>query len=185
MTHEERSQDAVMRLQEMLEFLSQRWGWLPGPERDGTYGESTLESVMRLQRELGLPVDGKVDRRTWNAIRGMWNLERDRRGRGRPVRLVPGMSVQVGRGEETPFFALQQVMFELLSAHLEQIRRSESDGVNGEESQENLRWLQKAAGLEPTGEMDHATWEMLARLYEVMVVGETGFLPRFSTGGWG
>ena len=51
-------------------------------------------------------------------------------------------------------------------------------------SAENVRWLQKAAGLPVTGCMDKATWDALSHLYEIFVVQDTDCQPEF-TGGWG
>ena len=62
----------VRGLQYMLRQLARRYARLPELAVDGIFGEQTLEAVMRLQRELQLPVTGVVDRITWNAIRDGW-----------------------------------------------------------------------------------------------------------------
>ena len=185
MTENLEMKHAVLRLQEMLSALGKDRLWLPELTEDGVFDEQTLEAVMLLQRELELPVTGKVDRRTWNAIRSLWNMEQNRKGSGRPARMVPGKGILVGKGEQSDFFAVQQTMFRLLGERFERLSRGRGDGVNDEDSQSDLRWLQRAAGLEETGEMDHDTWEMLTRLYETVVVGEQATLPKPARGGWG
>ena len=62
----------VSSLQYMLDQLSRTYHFLPQLAADGVYGERTLEAVMRFQKEAGLPVTGRVDQTTWNAIRDAW-----------------------------------------------------------------------------------------------------------------
>ena len=49
----------------------------------------------------------------------------------------------------------------------------------------NVRWLQERAGLPVTGVMDQATWDALARLYELFVVKDLEQLEQKYSGGWG
>ena len=59
----------------------------------------------------------------------------------------------------------------------------EGGGSHGPASEENVRWLQRAAGLEETGVMDREAWDALSRLYEVFVVRD---IQREGTPGeWG
>jgi peptidoglycan hydrolase-like protein with peptidoglycan-binding domain len=52
----------VRRLQRFLAARGLR------PERDGRFGEETLEAVLQLQRNEGLPEEGVVDALTWRAL---------------------------------------------------------------------------------------------------------------------
>ena len=47
-------------------FLLCPYGPLPHP--DGVFGEVTLEAVMRFQQSSGMPITGRVDNGTWDAI---------------------------------------------------------------------------------------------------------------------
>ena len=71
-----------------------------------------------------------------------------------------------------------------MEERFEGITRCEADGCNGPVSADNIRWLQRAAGLPQTGCMDTATWDALSHLYEIFVVQDTDCIPAF-TGGWG
>ena len=48
----------------------------------------------------------------------------------------------------------------------------------------NVLWLQRAAGLNPTGIIDQPTWNALSRLYETFVIPE-GVLPEEIFPAWG
>ena len=79
---------------------------------------------------------------------------------------------------------MPQTMFNVLARHFEGITPCEADGSHGPASAENVRWLQRAAGLPATGCMDKAAWDALSHLYEIFVVQDTDCQPEF-TGGWG
>lgn len=174
----------VSSLQYMLNQLSQTYRFLPQLVPDGVYGERTLEAVMRFQREAGLPVTGTVDQATWDAIRSSWLEQQSRESYARAARVFPSEGIQVHEGNTKEYMIVPQTMFNVLSRHFEGIVPCQADGIHGPASAENVRWLQKAAGLPETGCMDKATWDALSHLYEIFVVQDTSGQPAF-TGGWG
>ena len=162
----------VRGLQYMLRRLARRYPKLPELAVDGIFGEKTLEAVMRLQRELELPVTGVVDQTTWNAIRDAWiDLERET-APPRTLRIFPGEGHQVQPGMSGGTMVLPQTMFQLLRQRLEGIAEGEANGVHGDASVQNTLWLQNLAQLEQTGVMDRQTWDMLSRLYELFITAE-------------
>lgn len=175
----------VQSLQYMLRRLAQAYDFLPELAADGVFGERTLEAVMRFQRELHPPVTGVVDRDTWNAIRDRWLEAEGRLADPRSTRLFPGERCQVEPGTEREFMVVPQAMFQMLSRYLKGIVPDQLDGLHGPASVENTRWIQRAAGLEPTGIMDPATWNMLSRLYELFVVKDLQQVQKRFVGGWG
>ena len=174
----------VSSLQYMLNQLSQTYRFLPQLVPDGVYGERTLEAVMRFQREAGLPVTGTVDQATWDAIRSSWLEQQSRESYARAARVFPSEGIQVHEGNTKEYMIVPQTMFNVLSRHFEGIVPCQADGIHGPASAENVRWLQKAAGLPVTGCMDKATWAALSHLYEIFVVQDLDCQPEF-TGGWG
>ena len=174
----------VSSLQYMLNQLSQTYRFLPQLVPDGVYGERTLEAVMRFQREAGLPVTGTVDQATWDAIRSSWLEQQSRESYARAARVFPSEGIQVQEGNTKEYMIVPQTMFNVLSRHFEGIVPCQADGIHGPASAENVRWLQKAAGLPVTGCMDKATWDALSHLYEIFVVQDLDCQPEF-TGGWG
>lgn len=163
----------IKSLQFMLRRLSRRYPFLPVLVPDGVFGERTLEAVMLFQRELHPPVTGAVDEGTWRAIQNEWlDLERElaapRTLRGVP----PGVHVEEGR-EESYLYPIQ-AMFQSLSKILEGVQLEDINGVHSGTSVDNIRWLQRHAMLDETGEIDRETWDMLTRLYELFAVAQAG-----------
>ena len=174
----------VGSLQYMLRQLAQVYPFLPELAVDGEFGQRTLEAVMLFQRELHPPVTGVVDRGTWEAIREEWLNMEAQDTHTRPTRIFPAEGTQVEEGLCREYMILPQTMIQVLGRRFEGIMDDIPDGEHGAASVENTRWLQRAAGLPETGNMDRATWDMLSRLYEVFIVEEMEGRPAF-TGGWG
>jgi len=166
---EEMVSQPVRSLQHMLRRLSLRYQEIPELQPDGRFGERTLESVMRFQKQSGLPVTGVVDQDTWNAIRDEWlDVERElaqpRQLRGFPA----GEVVQPGQSRE--YLYMVQAMFHALSRVMEDLEEEYIDATHSGSSVHNALWLQKRANLKQTGNMDRETWDALTSLYELFVV---------------
>ena len=174
----------VSSLQYMLDQLSRTYHFLPQLAADGVYGERTLEAVMRFQKEAGLPVTGRVDQTTWNAIRDAWLAQKARTSYSRATRIFPSEGIQVQEGATKEYLIVPQTMFNILARKIQGNTTCEADGCNGPATAANIRWLQRAAGLPATGCMDTAAWDALSHLYEIFVVQDTDCQPQF-TGGWG
>lgn len=174
----------VRALQYMLGRLALIYDFLPTVGESGLFDERTLESVMRFQREFFPPVTGIVDRRTWDEIQRRWEKAEEILDGPRPVRAFPGNGRKAEPGEWKDYMALPQIMFQSLSHYFNGIIPSQTNGMHGPESAENVRWLQRAAGIEPTGTMDQPTWNALSRLYETFVIPE-GVLPEELFPSWG
>ena len=175
----------VRGLQDMLRQLARRYARLPELAVDGIFGEQTLEAVMRLQRELQLPVTGVVDRITWNAIRDGWLELEAAYAPPRALRAFPGEGSRVEPGEEQDFLGVPQTMFQVLGRYFTGIAPHAVDAVHSPASVENVRWLQRAAGRPETGVLDQQTWDMLSRLYEAFVVKRLEESDSPFLGGWG
>lgn len=174
----------VSSLQYMLRRLALQYEILPMLVVDGLFGEETLEAVMVFQREFFPPVTGIVDYGTWEAIRKKWEATEPVLQEPRPVRVFPGNGKQAQEGEHHRFLAVPQTMFQALSQYLNGISTGPSDGQHEGASVENVRWLQRRAGLEETGVLDQRTWDVLSRLYEVIIVPDAAE-PEFVLPGWG
>lgn len=175
----------VHGLQYMLCRLSGYYQFLPELEVDGIFGEKTLEAVMRFQQEVHLPATGILDWNTWNAVRDKWMDLEKQLANPRALRAFPGERCWVEPGADKEFMILPQTMFLVLSRQFNGIAPYEADGIHGTTSSDNVRWLQRAAGMEETGIMDAVTWAFLCDLYEIFVVKDFEERPAKFNGGWG
>lgn len=176
----------VRSLQYMLTRLSNIHPTLQPLNTDGIFGEKTLEAVMLFQREFQLPVTGVVDRKTFNSIRQQWLKAEQLLADYRPLRVLPSEGYQAMPGAEGLFLILPQTMFHILARFFMGIAIGPADGVHQNSSVENVRWLQQAGGLPPTGILNAQSWDLLCRLYEVTVVRAPSHTRKTEfTSGWG
>lgn len=174
----------VRALQYMLTRLALVHEELPNVAQNGLFDESTLEAVMRFQRALAPPVTGVVDRRTWQALQREWEMAEEKLAPPRPVRAFPGNGKRAQPGEWKEYLVVPQSMFAGLSHYFNGIIPNPADGLHSPASAENVRWLQRAAALEPSGILDQPAWDALSRLYEVFVAPD-GVLPDELFPSWG
>lgn len=168
---QEMEKDPVRSLQFMLNRLRQRYAALPELETDGQFGEKTLEAVMRFQKLMGLPVSGHVDGETARKLMEQWRTMEEALHHPRTLRGFPRGAV-LEPGDSAPFLLPIQAMFESLRQTLEGIQPTQEYGIHTGTSVENARWLQRLAGLPETGQIDHALWNLLTRIYELFSVME-------------
>jgi len=164
----------VRDLQYMLWVLSQVNPKLPFVAMDGVFGEQTLEGVMTFQRELAPPVTGRVDQSTWDALVREFRQAEHFLSRPQQLRSFPDRPFQVLPGEQNETMALIQTLFQILGERVEGIVRDDADGYHGEQSVQNVKWLQHCASQAQTGVMDRDAWDMLSRLYGLFVVYREG-----------
>lgn len=159
----------VHSLQAMLRVISYCEHGLPCVTPDGVFGEQTLEAVMQFQRERGLPVNGRVDNGTWDAIAAAYWADLPLAAPPRPVRAFRDRTFTVGAGQCCIHMFLVQSMFLALSRVLDEVEAGPVNGQHTGSSVRNVTWLQRRSGLPETGTMDKGTWNMLTRTYDIFV----------------
>ena len=108
----------VAGLQYMLEKLAGADPELTRVAVDGVFGERTLEAVLRFQKKAGLPMTGRADPATWEALRARWRELEGRAGPTRPVRVFPAEGTRVEAGAAREYLILPQTMFRVLARRL-------------------------------------------------------------------
>lgn len=159
----------VRSLQSMLREISYCDAGLPCLTPDGVFGEATLETVMRFQKEVGLPVNGVVDNETWDAVvRAYWDSI-PRTAMPRPVLAFRDQDFEVRAGDCCIHMFLVQAMFQALSRVVEGVEPTPVTGEHSGASVRNTIWLQRRSGLPENGRMEKLTWNMLSRLYDLFI----------------
>ena len=160
----------IESLQTMLQQLSYGYGALPFLVPDGRFGEETLEAVMIFQREFGLPVTGRVDNATWDEVVRRYDGWMRERANPYALRAFPVRPFRLEIGDRDDVALLVQTLFGILSGVVDGITDGVHDGMFTGATVDNTVWLQKVSGLPATGVMDTATWNRLARLYDLLIV---------------
>ena len=175
----------VASLQYMLGRMARVYPFLPPLAVDGVFGRETQRAVLRLQEQLLPPATGVVDEKTFAAIRKLWQEAEQLLADTRPLRVLPSGGYRAEPGENRNFLILPQTMFRVLEPFFSGIQSGRTDGDHSGTSVDNVRWLQRAGGLEETGILDRYSWDLLCRLYEAVVVWAPELSQRPEQQGWG
>lgn len=161
--------NAVKSLQHMLNYLSRTVGTIPRLAETGVFDESTLEAVMIYQRDLGLPVTGVVDQKTWDSITAHYYQSIFQFGTPPPLSVIPSGVGFVSAFEHSAELLIVQAMLTSLQKVITNFEPVQFNGVNSDSTLENLKSIQSLAGLLENGTLDRATWAILAALYRIFV----------------
>lgn len=169
----EREQDfldqPIRSMQAMLREISFLDTQLPRLTPDGIFGELTLEAILRFQKAHGLPVTGRVDNDTWDAIVLTYVQALPYTAPPRPLNGFPQQRFSVDAGQCCVQMYLVQSMFQALGETLSGIEPAPVNGSHTGPSVRNVAWLQRRSGLPESGVMDQPTWNKLTRLYELFL----------------
>lgn len=148
-----------------------------GLGRDGIYGNETHEAVKKYQASQGLPENGVTDQATWDALVKDYEHALVLRSEAEPLYIVLQPHQVLERGSKNLHIYLVQGMLKALSQLYYDMPAFAVTGTLDEPTAKVLIWLQKAADLPETGELDKHTWQHLTKQYRVMVGDGTGSFP--------
>lgn len=159
----------VRSLQHMLNQLAIHNDRLVRLAVDGVFGERTLEAVMVFQREYRLPVNGVVDLDTWDTIRAAYFQAELLYGVPPALNVLPNGTYTAAEGVESEPMLIVQAMFVSLNKKMTNFNLCQMNSCNDGETHNNLREVQRLAGLPITGTLDRATWSYMVQLYQALV----------------
>ena len=180
------SGNAVLNLQYFISYVSQFYETIPPVAIDGVYGETTRAAVEAVQRTFGLPADGVVGERTWDALyrayRGIVNTI--------PLEYVEGNTVPYGGvplriGADSDSVRLLQEYLNYIANSFSEIPTVNPTGYFGPRTQEAVIAFQNLAGITPTGVVSATTWAAITELYNALYRGmelQEGQFPGFPVG---
>jgi len=159
--------DAVKNLQTYLRKLGYTGeGGVPVPI-DGIFDTVTEAAVIAFQQQNGLLPSGAVDKRTWDLIFSKYQekIANELEARGLfPFPTTPE-NYAITVGTKSALVAVVQLLLDELEAKYDRLTDIRIDGVYGEDTAEAVREFQRINMLEPTGEVNLATWNRLVREY--------------------
>lgn len=159
----------VHNLQRMLRTLTNVHREIPLLSPNGIFGEETLEAVMIFQRLTGLPVNGTVDQRTWDALVEEHHRVSHLLAPPRTAALFPQGTAPIQPGQTTPLLYPIQGMLLALAGVLADLQSVPPSGVLDTGTAANFRRLQRWGSFPETGALDRDTWELLSHLYETFI----------------
>lgn len=159
----------VRSLQGMLRTISFQFPSMPRVATDGIFDEKTLEAVMILQRDSGLPVTGVVDFVTWDETRNRYLAAQHELALPYLHSGFPSREHIIHSGDVCLHLFHIQAMFHALSLLLDPLEPTPITGTHSGASVRNTFQLQRAMGVTETGAIDVHTWNHLARLHQLLV----------------
>ncbi len=164
-------EEAVIRtFQEMLRLISLAEGNLPTIAVDGVYGDGMEEAVRQYQAQKKLPVTGKVDAATWNAVTE--HSEKIRAANAPPLGITPFPDLrgyEIKCGEHSNLVLLLQIVLEALRAVYDDFGEVPLTGVYDNRTMRAIRCFQQKNLISPCDYVNKTTWNALARQYNMQV----------------
>lgn len=158
----------ILSLQTMLRLLSTANPHILPVIPDGLYGSNTYASVLSFQEASALPVTGETNLDTWNKIVAAFD---DALPHLTAPMISPmwSTSQSVLPGQSNYHLYLVQAMLAALAQFFPVLPTPSITGELDSTTQQGLRWVQLAAGLEENGALDTATWNYLTAIYRAIV----------------
>ena len=159
--------EAILNIQRYLRQLSFVSNKIPTPPLDGIYGTHTKEAVKAFQESVELPPSGVVDLVTWERLFAEYEKSLVRESAPLPLAQFPRISegYALRAGDESFLVRLIQYALSELESIYPDLGEVQETGVYDEATVRGVKNLQRRVGLRATGEVDRATWDALATVY--------------------
>ena len=156
-------QDAIFNLQKYLRAISFADTRVSRPPLDGIFDTATEDAVRSFQSSRGMNANGLVDRATWNAIYEEYKAI----ALAEELPFFPTSPADYAArlGEESSFVSIIQILLQELSSVYDVFEAVEITGIFDTATEQAIKELQRASGLEITGELDKNTYRRL--LYDL------------------
>lgn len=155
----------IRELQGYLRLISAHYKNIPKLKPDGYFGPLTTKAVRAFQQDFGLPVTGIVDFQTWDRIYQVYLVLLYQQ---EPPHNMPAFPIPDGvlkQGDSGSYVALMQVMMNEIGGQVNNIKHVTEIGTYGQETENNVRAIQKISKLPETGEINALTWNAIMRTY--------------------
>ena len=159
--------EAILNLQRYLRQLSFVNKEIPTPPQDGVYDTRTREAVKAFQKLEGLPPTGEVDLITWERLFTAFQKSLVRESAPVPLAQFPRLSegYALREGDESFLVLLIQYALSELQTLYPDLDTVQESGTYDAATAQGVKRFQARLGLPPTGEVDRATWDALATIY--------------------
>ncbi len=159
--------DAVRNLQRYLRRLSYEYTDIPPVPIDGIFGSRTEEALSAYQRAASLPVTGRADKETWDALFAEYSRlarEKDRRRYPDFFPPVPA-DYQTTLGERSFFITLLQWMIGELKVIYDTLPEPPLTGIYDDATVAAVLEFQRIHGLPMSGRVNRNVWNRMAEEY--------------------
>lgn len=158
---------AVQNLQRYLRRLSYEDNDISPIPIDGIFASRTTEALSEFQRMKGLPVTGRADRVTWDALFADYERltrEEDRRSTPEFFPSVP-RNYKTVSGERGAFIQILQFVLSELTQIYDTLPLVSLTGIIDPPTEAAVLSFQRLNALDETGQVDRSTWNRMVEEY--------------------
>ena len=152
-------QNAILNLQKYLRAISFADPRISRPPLDGIFDSATEDSVRSFQASRGLNANGLVDKLTWDTIYEEYSAL----ALAEELPFFPSYPLNYAAelGEESAFISIVQIMLRELSSVYDILEGIEITGKFDTQTEQAIKELQRASGLQESGLIDRNTYRRL------------------------
>ena len=152
-------QEAIFNLQKYLRAISYTDDSVIAPPVDGIFDSATEQSVRSFQASHSLLPNGIVDKNTWDAIYEEYKMTLIDDTLPFFPAYPPNYATKLG--EESVFVSIIQILLRELTSVYDTFGEIEINGIFDSITENAIKELQIASGLEPTGMVDRTTYSRI------------------------
>ena len=156
---------SIEHIQHMLRSIDYNANNTSSLAIDGIWGEQTENAIRAFQTAFSLPVTGSADFETIEALEDAYIISRNNLNPSQSISPFPDTETVYRLGDYSPIIIILQVMINLISVRYSNINSINTNGRFGKDTEDAIKKLQDISGLNANGEVDKATWNYIAVLY--------------------
>lgn len=165
----EQQRDYIREIQRYLRTAAQYTGQTPTVGIDGIYGDETAAAVSAFQRYAGLPINGDVDKATFDMLRDTHLIGTKAKLAADTVNGFPDVNMQLKPNMSGFEIYFLQVMIDVLRGFYENITPVQINGIYDRATQNAVDMIAAAAGKGTSGinitQSGRAAWDAVTRLF--------------------
>lgn len=166
----EQQRDYIREIQRYLRTAAQHTGQTPTVGIDGIYGDETAAAVSAFQRQFGLPVNGDVDKATFDLLRDTHLIGITAKSAAVPINGFPNVDMRLMPNISGFEIYFLQVMIDVLRNFYENINPVKISGIYDRATQNAVNMIFASASNDGKsggiyGSDGRAAWDAVTRLF--------------------
>ncbi|MBQ9086102.1 MAG: peptidoglycan-binding protein [Clostridia bacterium] len=162
----------VQNIQYLLSYLAEFYNFIPPVTIDGIYGPATESAVSAFQRQFDLPITGRVNFDTWDALyRTYLGFIETIPFQYIAGNILPYPGVPLRLGSEADAVRVLQEYLNFIGQTYPEIPPINVTGYFGNQTQQAVLAFQRMEGIPANGTVGSVTWNAVTNLYSDLFNG--------------
>lgn len=161
-----KASNPILEIQFYLKDIAQHNPEIPMIIPSGAYDAKTQRAVSEFQRMFDLPITGKIDFATWNAIQKEHSNLIHKINMPSNVCCFPSNIDEYKKGDECNLICILQVLLKNYNKKYKNYPGVEITGIFDEQTEVAIKQFQKCSNFPVTGKLDRKTWNVLNKINE-------------------